>query len=289
MATPLPATTRGALWMCAAMALFSAMTVLIRMLTDDIPVHEMIFVRGVVSIAILLPWICRGGPRVLSTRRLPMLLVRSALTSVGLMSWIYALGRMQLADAVALHFTLPIFGIVLAMVVLRENVTAHRWIAAAVGLFGALVILRPGFQAIDPVAMIVLFSALAYAGVAVVTKDLVRTESSSTIVFYISAIMSSGFAIPCLFDWVSPSWMQWLMLIGIGVLNVGGQTYLNRALSVADASFVLPFDFLRLPLTGVAAFFLFSEIPDVWTVLGAAIIFGATYYSTWRERRAHQI
>ncbi len=273
--------------MCAAMVLFSVMTLLIRLLTDDLPVHEMIFVRGVVSIAVLAPWIYRAGPRVLSTRRLPMLMVRSALTSVGLMTWIYALGRMQMAEAVALHFTLPIFGIVLAWLVLREKVTAHRWIATAVGFFGALVILRPGLQAIDPMALIVLFSALAYAGVAVVTKTLVRTESSTTIVFYVSFIMSAGFAIPSLFDWVSPSWTQWLMLIGIGVLNVGGQTYLNRALSVADASFLLPFDFLRLPLTGVAAFFLFSEIPDLWTVVGAAIIFGATYYSTWRERRAH--
>ncbi len=287
MTTTLPATTRGALWMCVAMVLFSAMTLLIRLLTDDIPVHEMIFVRSVVSIAILMPWLCRGGLRVLSTRRLPMLMVRSALTSVGLMTWIYALGRMQMAEAVALHFTLPIFGIVLAWLVLREKVTAHRWIAAAVGFCGALVILRPGLQAIDPVALIVLFSALAYAGVAVVTKTLVRTESSLTIVFYVSFMMSLGFAIPSLFDWVSPSWTQWLMLIGIGVLNVGGQTYLNRALSVADASFLLPFDFLRLPLTGVAAFFLFSEMPDAWTLAGAAIIFGATYYSTWRERRAH--
>jgi len=272
--------------MCAAMLLFSAMTVLIRLLTHEIPVHEMIFMRGIVSIVILMPWLFRGGVRVLATRRMPMLLVRSALTSLGLMSWIYALGRMQLADAVALHFTLPIFGIVLAMVVLREKVSAHRWIAAAVGFSGALVILRPGVQAIDPVALVVLFSALAYAGVSVVTKDLVRTESSAAIVFWVSAIMSAGFGIPCLFDWAPPSALQWLILIGIGVLNVGGQSCLNRSFSVADASFVLPFDFLRLPLTAVAAYFLFSEIPDGWTVAGALIIFGATYYTTWYERRA---
>ncbi len=271
--------------MCIAMLLFSAMTVLLRLLAGEIPVHEIIFVRGIVSIAVLMPWLYRGGPRVLSTRRMPMLLVRSALTSVGLMTWIYALGQMPLAEAVALHFTLPIFGIVLAMMVLRENVNLHRWIATGVGFSGALVILRPGLQAIDPVALIVLFSALAYAGVAVVTKNLVRTESSATIVFYVSAIMSAGFAIPCLFYWVAPTPVQWLMLIGIGILSVGGQSFLNRALSIADASFVLPFDFLRLPLTAVAAFFLFSEIPDAWTVTGALIIFGATYYGTWRERQ----
>jgi len=272
--------------MCAAIVLFSAMTVLIRLITAAIPVHEIIFVRGIVSIVILMPWLFRGGLRVLSTRRFPALLGRSVLTSLGLMSWIYALGRMQLADAVALHFTLPIFGIVLAMLVLRENVNLHRWIAAAVGFSGALVILRPGLQAIDPVAMVVLFSALAYAGVAVVTKTLVRTELSATIVFYVSAIMSAGFAVPCLFDWASPSWTEWLMLIGIGVLNVGGQSCLNRSFSAADASFVLPFDFLRLPLTAVAAFFLFGEVPDIWTVTGALIIFGATYYTTWYEQRA---
>jgi len=287
MATPISATTRAALWMTTAVALFSLMTILLRLLTaDDMPIHQMIFVRGVISMLLLAPWLARQGLNSLATRRFSMLMGRGALTSMGLVTWIYALAYIPLAEAVALHFTLPLFGIVLAVVFLHEKIDAHRWIATTVGFCGALVILQPGVAAFDAISLLVLFSALNYAGTGVVTKVLVRTETSAAIVFYVSAFTAVAFAIPCLFDWAAPTLIQWIMLIGIGALNVAAQSCMNRAFTYADASFVLPFDFLRLPFAAVAGFILFAELPDLWTLLGAAIIFGATYYVTWRERHA---
>lgn len=287
MATPLSGTTRAALWMTTCIVMFSAMTVIIRYLTDDsIPVHQIIFVRGVVSVALLVPWFARQGLQALATRRLPMMLARGALTSIGLVTWIYALSRIPLAEAVALHFTLPLFGIVLAIVVLGEKLTIHRWIGTAVGFSGTLVILRPGVEAVDLVALVVLVSALAYAGTGILTKILVQTETSAAIVFYVSAFTAVAFAIPCLVDWAAPTPLQWLMLVSVGLFNVLGQSCMNRSFAAADASFVLPFDFLRLPFAAAAGVFLFSETLDLWTMLGAAIIFGATYYVTWREKRS---
>lgn len=281
----LSGTTRGAIWMSTAVILFSMMTILIRMVTDTIPAHEIIFVRGMVSMAILMPWLFRKGIGALATRQMPLMLSRGALTSLGLITWIYALSRLPLAEVVALHFTLPLFGVILAVIFLREKIDAHRWAATATGFIGMLVILRPGVAAVDPVAFVVLFSALAYAGTGVVTKVLVRTESSAAIVFYVSAFTAIAFAIPCLFDWIAPTPIQWLMLVGIGLLNVLGQSCLNRSLVAADASFVMPFDFLRLPIAATAGIFLFAEHPDFWVFVGAAIIFGATYYPTWRARK----
>ena len=278
-------TTRGALWMSSAVVLFSMMTILIRMVVHTIPSYEIIFVRGMISMALLLPWLFRQGLGVLATRRPSLLLSRGALTSLGLITWIYALGQLPLAEVVALHFTLPLFGVILAVIFLREKIDAHRWAATAAGFAGTLVILRPGVAAIDPVAFIVLFSALAYAGTGVVTKVLVKTESSATIVFYVSAVTAVAFAIPSALHWVAPTPMQWLMLVGIGLLNVLGQSCLNRSFVAADASFVMPFDFLRLPIAAIAGVLLFSEHPDIWVFVGAGIIFGATYYPTWRARK----
>jgi drug/metabolite transporter (DMT)-like permease len=286
MAPQLSGTTRAALWMTTCIVIFSAMTVVIRYLAADIPVHQMIFVRGVVSVVLLLPWFARQGLQALATRRPVLMLARGALTSIGLMTWIYALTRMPLAEAVALHFTLPLFGIVLAIVILGERLNIHRWIGTAVGFSGTLVILRPGVEAVELVSLVVLVSALAYAGTGILTKVLVKTESSAAIVFHVSAFTAIAFAIPCLFHWAAPTPLQWIMLISIGVLNVLGQSCMNRSFAAADASFVLPFDFLRLPFAAAAGFFLFSEVPDFWTILGAAIIFGATYYVTWQERRS---
>ncbi len=286
MKNSIPATTRAALWMTTAIVFFSLMTVLLRILTvEGLPIHQMIFVRGVVSMALLAPWLARQGLTSLATRRFSMLMGRGALTSIGLVTWIYALAYIPLAEAVALHFTLPLFGIVLAVIFLREKIDAYRCAATVIGFFGALVILRPGVAAVNVVSLIVLLSALAYAGTGVITKVLVRTETSAAIVFYVSAFTAVVFAIPCLFEWVEPTPVQWLMLVAIGAVNVTAQSCINRALVYADASFVLPFDFLRLPFAAAAGFVLFAEIPDLWTLAGAAIIFGATYYVTWRERR----
>jgi drug/metabolite transporter (DMT)-like permease len=283
MTIGLSATARGALWMISATILLSVMFVLIRLLGVAIPVHEIIFVRGLVSVGLLMPWLIRQGPRALATHRLNLLLVRGAVTSVGLATWFYALAHMPFGEAVALHFTLPLFGVVLAMVCLKENVNLHRTAAAITGFLGALVILRPGMAAFNPIALVVLLSAFAYAISSIMTKVLVRTESSTAIVFNVSAFTAVVFAIPCLFHWVTPSWTQWIMLIGVAVLNVAAQTCLNRSYAAADASFVMPFDFLRLPFAVIAGLVLFAEQPDVWTIIGATIIFGATYYATWHE------
>jgi drug/metabolite transporter (DMT)-like permease len=148
-----------------------------------------------------------------------------------------------------------------------------------------LVILRPGVESMDLLSLIVLLSALAYAGTGIQTKILVRTETSVAIVFYVSAFTAAAFAAPCLFHWAEPTLLQWTMLVVVAAFNVAAQSCMNRAFFAADAGFILPFDFLRLPFAVVAGFFLFSETPDVWTILGAAIIFGATYYNTAKARR----
>lgn len=284
MTTPLSASTKGALWMSLAIVLFSAMTVLIRLLTTDIPVHQIVFVRGVVSVLLLVPWFANQGLQSLATNRFALLMGRGLLTSLALVTWIYALARIPLAEAVALHFTLPLFGILLAAYFLKEKLDIHRTAVTIVGFMGTLVILRPGVEAMNILSLVVLFSALAYAGTGIQTKILVRTETSAAIVFYVSAFTAVAFAIPCLFEWAKPTIAQWVMLVGVAALNVAAQSCMNRAFSAADASFILPFDFLRLPFAVVAGFFLFSETPDIGTILGAAIIFGATYYNTRRER-----
>ena len=119
----------------------------------------------------------------------------------------------------------------------------------------------------------------------VVTVECVNGAAMHGSVFYVSAFTAAAFAVPCLFHWAEPTLLQWTMLVVVAAFNVAAQSCMNRAFFAADAGFILPFDFLRLPFAVVAGFFLFSETPDVWTILGAAIIFGATYYNTVGARR----
>ena len=280
-----PATV-GALWIIAATVIFTVMSILVRYVSDRIPALETVFFRSLVGIAILLPWLLRRGVTNLRTRRFPMVLLRVGLNFAGVTLYFYALGAMPIAEAVSLHFTLPLFGIVGAAVFLKEGVGPHRWIAALIGFIGILVILRPGLIDVNLVAILVLVSAAGYAMGDLVLKSLSRTEPPDLLVFYLSAIHAplSLLMLPLFSEWVTPNAFELGIMILIGFCGVGAHMCLTRAFAAADASFLMLLEFLRMPLTAFAAYLLFDEVIDAFTLLGAVIIFSSAYYGTHRER-----
>lgn len=278
-------TVRGALWMTVAAAMFTVMAIAVRYLSGDIPPIEMVAARAVVAITTVGPWLLRRGVAGLRPHRTGLLALRAVITAVAVFCWFYALGYMKLADAVALHFTLPLFGVILAVVILREKVGAHRWGATAIGFLGTLVVLRPGTAEISLAAVAVLVSASLYALASIQSKILMRTENAGIIVFYMNAFIVVFIAVPLAIQWVTPAPWQIALLIAVGGANTLAQLAIQHAFAAADASAVLPFDFLRLPISALAGFVLFSEVPDIWTGLGAMIIFASAYYIAWRERR----
>ncbi len=286
MTQPLSATTRGSLWMVGAMMFFSVQPVVVRLLSDTISASEQVFFRGVVTVVLLAPWTLRRGLAGLRTRRLGLIGVRSAFIAIGAVTFFWALARMPLAQAVALHFTLPLFGMVAAVIYLRERMVAHRWIATMIGFCGMLVILRPGFVPIDGVVMMVLLSALAYAIGSVLTKELVRTEAPDLVVFHMNVFGALFFAIPTWIYWTPPTFEDAVLLFALGATTLLAHLCYTHGMAAADASFLFAFEFIRLPIAALIGLMLFAEIPDVWTGIGAVVIFGATYYATWHERRA---
>ncbi len=276
--------TKAAIMMSVAMLFFAAMPVIVRYLSDTIPAVQQVFFRGVLTALVMLPWMLRGGFRTMRTRRLGLMGVRSTCIAFGVLTWFYAIARLPLAEATALHFTLPLFGIVLAMLFLGERSMAHRWIAIGIGFSGVLVIIRPGAGTFDPIALLVLFSAFCYAVGTVVTKTLVRTEQPELVVFYMNFYALPLFIVPTVIYWVTPNLNEWLLLGALAGTTMAAHIGITRAMVLADAGFLLSFDFLRLPFAAVAGFVLFAEMPDLWILFGALIIFGAAYYITTRER-----
>ena len=282
----LPPVVRGALWMTASMACFSAMNVTVRFLAESISPIEQVFLRSVAGFVIMLPILYRrGGMRNLGTARPGLHAVRALLTYLGVASWFYALTHMTLAGAVALHFTLPLFGVAMAAVVLRERLTPPRLIATGTGFVGVLVILRPGMVEIDLLALVVLFSAASYAGGDIALKALARTESPAFTVFMLNLLLIPMSLVPSLFYWTTPGWADAPGLLVMTVTGLGAHLCLARAFAAADASVVIPMEFVRLPLMAAAGYVFFAETPESWTLLGAAIIFGGIYYMTTKERR----
>ena len=145
------------------------------------------------------------------------------------------------------------------------------------GLVGLLVIVRPGFTDIGIATLAVLGSAICYACTNICVKRLMTTDTPQQSVIYFNLIMLPISFVPALIFWVTPDWSDALRMVGIGLCGTLSVYAFARALSIADASAVLPFDFLRLPLAAVAAFVLFGETGDFFTWAGSGIIFASSY------------
>ncbi|HJS33128.1 MAG TPA: DMT family transporter, partial [Alphaproteobacteria bacterium] len=187
--------------------------------------------------------------------------------------------------ATALSFTAPLFATICAVVVLGETVRLRRWTATIVGFAGAMIVLRPGFQAIGLPELLVLASA-ATAGLSAITvKQLTRSEPPNAIVTYMTLYIMPPSLVFALFVWVTPPWATIPWLVVLGLFATLGHQAMTRAFVATDTSLVMSFDFARLPFVAIIAWFAFGETPDIWTWVGAAVIVAATVYIAHRESR----
>lgn len=265
--------------MLASAVGFAALMCLVRELSRELDVLVIQFWRNVFAALAFAPWLARVGFAGLRTRRLPLYFVRSIFMVASSTALFFGVTLMPPADATALSFTAPIFTTILAVLILRERVSEAQWGAIAAGFVGMLIIVRPGFGAFEgPATLVVLFAALAFAAVALTGKMLASTESPALIVAYLAIFTLPLALAPALFVWQWPTLEQfgWLVLIGLAAnLNMYG---LARAFRIGDASLATPFDFIRLPATAALAYLMFGQAPDLWTWLGAGVIFAASIY-----------
>lgn len=280
---------QGLLWMLASTASFSAMIIAVRYLSDTIPPFEQVFLRSVISLAIGLPMVIRVWRQTAYTFRVNpiggLYAGRGFSTFVGVSAWFFAVAALPLAEAVALHYTLPIIGLILSAIVLREQITRARWLAVVIGCTGVLIILRPGVEAIDIMALVVLLSAAGYASGDIFTKLLSRTEPTRLIVVNLNIYLIVFSAIPTALNWRTPPASDIPMILVMGVTAWTAHMCLAQAMKRADASVIIPMEFVRLPITAFAAYIFFSEVPGVWTIVGAAVIFVGIWQLARKEGR----
>ena len=267
---------------------FVALSVSVRALSSDIGAVEILFFRCLVGVVIFIPWIGASGTGVLRTEKFGQHAIRAAMMGVGMVFWFLAIAALPLGDAIALHFTLPLFLIVFAAIFLREKVDASVWVATAIGFSGVLMILRPGFQEINIAMVYVLLSGALYAGNHTLTKLMSRTESPNATAFYMNLLILPGAAIALPFNWVMPEGRHVGWILVIGIAGSLAHICLLRAFRHADANILAPIDFLRLVFAAIAAYFLFGDVSGVTTWAGACVIFLAAYYTTRRAHRSEQ-
>jgi drug/metabolite transporter (DMT)-like permease len=198
--------------------------------------------------------------------------------------FISGLRFLPIAEASATGFVSPLFVTALSIIFLGESVGLRRWIATAIGLIGVLIILRPGSSAFHPAAIFPLVSALAWALTLIMTRMLSGRERAITTMTYssISGVVIVSALVPLV--WVAPTWHDVLFGVLIGVASTAGQWIVVLAFRYADASVLAPFSYTQLLWVSILGFLIFGEVPDVWTVTGAAFIVASGLYTAHRER-----
>lgn len=282
-----PDIVRGSLYMVAAAFFFSCMSALIRLGSEELHAFQIAFFRNVFGLAFMVPWLLRTGRTALHTRRIGLYLFRAVLGVTTMLAFFWTLTVIPLAQAISLSFTAPLFVTIGAAMVLGEVVRLRRWTATLVGFFGTLIILRPGADEFSLPSLVALCAAAAMAGSVLIIKVLSRTEPSSAIVTYMVLLMTPLSFLPALFVWEWPSAYTWFLMLSLGGCGTAGHLLFTKAMQITDASLVMPFDFVRLPVVAALGYALFGQTVDAWTWVGAVIIFGAGLYIAHREARLH--
>jgi drug/metabolite transporter (DMT)-like permease len=281
--TRLPAVSRGCALMLLSTLMFAGMHAAIRHTTQVVPPVEVAFFRNLFGLLVILPMLLRYGAGVFRTQR-PMLHVQRAILNVlSMLAFFVGLSMTPIARATALSFTAPLFTALLGVVFLGELFRWRRWTAIFVGFIGALVILRPGAQALDTGSLLIIASSLLWSIAVIDIKLLARTESSLTITAWVTVLLTIITAIPAAMVWQTPPLEMWGWLVFIGVIGTLGQLVVTEALKLADTTALMPFDFMKLIWASMLGAFLFAEQPDAYTWIGAGIVFGSSLYIAWRE------
>ena len=278
----------GIFWMCMATLISSIAGGMVRELAGQIPAMELVFFRNVIALIVLVPIVIKQGVGLPSKSQIPVYALRVFFAYSAMVLLFYALARMPIADVYALQYTIPLFTILLAVIVLKQHADAHSWGACFVGFLGTLIVMRPGIIEITLASLAALTTAFMHAGSNTTIKILARRDNPEVITLWTNFGMLPLALIPTLFLWVTPTASQWPLVIGIGVVSSIGGYCFTRSVSAADARIVQPFQFSRMIFAAAFGWIMFSELPDLWTWIGAAVIFAASYYIVYREGRARR-
>ncbi len=279
----LPAAYRAAAWMALTIGSFLSLAAAARSLAPVMSAAEMLFFRSLVGVLVLAALLVRLGPARVATRRAGLHLARNLVHFAGQWGWTVGVTLLPLAEVFAIEFTTPVWLALIAVLVLGERLAPHRLVAIAGGLLGVLLVVRPGFATVGPATWVVLGAALCFAGSVAMVKALTRTETATTIIFYMSLMQAPMALLPALPDWVWPGAAELPALLVMGLAGLGAHFGLARALAIADAALVAPMDFVRLPAAALLGLLAYGEPIDAWTLAGASLIFAANYHAVRRE------
>lgn len=276
----------GVLWMLLSCVLLAGVAVLGRFAAlEGVPTFQIVFLRLAFAVIAFLPLIMRRGVEIVQTQQIGLYGLRTVIGLTGMTLWFGALAYISVGEVTAIGFLGPLVGTMGAALFLGEIVRWRRWTATIVGLIGALIILRPGLVDIGIGAWLALGAAFGMGAAGVLIKALTGHDDPDKVVLITLLLQTPVAGIAAAFVWQPISLELWGVFVGMGLVGMLGHITLTRAFRAADASLVMSLEFARLPFAVGLGFLLFGEWIDLWTWIGAGVIFTAALYTARRERQ----
>ncbi len=274
----------GIILMIIGIASFAIMDAIIKWLTADYPVSQVVSLRSWFGLPLLfLIALHSDGLAGFKTRRPLAHVGRFFLVLVLSFGFFWALSQMKLIDAVAITFAAPILIAALSVPMLQESVGLHRWVAIGVGFFGVIIMLRPGMGVFQWAGVVALGSVLSYSLLMITTRVLKSTETTATLLFYPQMGMSLIGALFTPFYWVSPNLSDLGLFALTGVFGSVGVLCVTHAFRLAPVATISPFEYTALIWATLLGFMLWGELPDTYTVVGAVFVISSGLYIIYRE------
>jgi drug/metabolite transporter (DMT)-like permease len=266
-----------------ATVLFGVMDTVAKLLTERYDPTQVVWARYTGQTVIVLATVLPHPALVARTQNLGLQLARSILMFGATLSGFIAFSLLPLATAVAVFQVAPLAMTAMAAIWLRETVGPRRWLGVAAGFCGALIIVRPGTSVFDPAALLPLFGALCYAGNTVMTR-LLAADGNRTTLLYSAAVGTVVSSLWMPFVWVTPGLTDALMMAAMALVGAGGQLLLIRAFAATEASALAPFTYASMIVSTAFGYAVWSDVPDLPTIVGATVIVASGLYVWHRER-----
>ena len=270
--------------MLAGMFLFSAVDTQAKYLTQTLPSLQIVWFRQLGLLAGVLIMLAIQGMSILQTSNLKLQITRGVLAGSSAAIFIIAIRYVPLADAVAVSFVAPFLVTILGALVLKEKVGIRRWIAVSIGFIGMLIVVRPGLGVVHPAAGLVLLAAGFFALRQILSRFLSGSDRIRTTVAYTAIFSTALLTLPLGFVWVTATTpLEWGLLAGMSVMAAVAETCVIKALEVAESVALAPVHYSLLIWGTMYGYFVFGQLPDGWTWLGAVIIMATGVYTIHRE------
>jgi drug/metabolite transporter (DMT)-like permease len=282
-----PSNAKAAGWMAGWLAAMLILMVAGREITRELHVFQLMEMRSVIGLFMLYPMIhAYGGLTAMRTSRPLAHIGRNIVHYAAQFGWFLALTLIPLAQVVAIEFTMPIWTALLAVLFLNERLNAWKILAIVLGLIGVIIIVHPGSAQVSSGQLLMVGVAIGFGASIVLVKSLTRTDSGVAIVFWMLVIQSVIGLLPAIYYWQTPSAHLWPWIIMIAFCGTYSHYCMAQAMRYADATVVVPMDFLRVPLSATVGWLLYSEQLDAATIAGAALILTGNLLNLKRSETA---